>query len=232
MTGHLLYGSWQRKGGKWISDEPGPLNDPMNKFLRVVFFIDKNSSCVPKNKDGKGMLALSDLRKFAKVELWEKNKLYESEEFRKIGPEPLEKEFTYKKFREIIKGGQGTFSKKRGKIKQVLMNPEKMAGIGNIYSDEILWASKVHPNKDASKLSEKEVKLIYKKIREVLIKAVSLRGESFSDFRDLQGEKGFYETEKKVYQREGESCFRCGKRIKRIKVGGRSAHFCPHCQKI
>lgn len=214
MTGHLLYGSWEKKNNQWYSKDAGPMQEKVNNYIHLVFLLDD-----------KKMLALSDLRKFAKIELWEKRKLFSSKEFLKIGPEPLEKKFTFGKFTKALEN-------KKGKIKQVLMKSEIIAGIGNIYSDEILWHSKVNPQKDVLKLSRKELKLIYKNIKKVLEKAVILKGESFSDFRDLQGEKGFFDTERKVYQREGEMCSRCGAIIKRIKMGGRSAHYCPHCQKI
>jgi len=112
------------------------------------------------------------------------------------------------------------------------MDPKVIAGIGNIYSDEILWRSKIHPQKNIFELKMSELKLIYQNTRKVLLLAIGLRGESISDFRDLQGKKGFFDIERKVYQREGEKCKRCGTRIKRIKTNGRSAHFCPVCQKI
>ncbi len=214
MTGHLLYGSWERKGNVWWPKDAGPMQEKVNGYIRIVFFLDNNK-----------MLALSDLRKFAKVELWEKGKLFNSKEFQGIGPEPLEKGFTFEVFEKILEN-------KKGKVKQVLMKPEIIAGIGNIYSDEILWRAKVSPQKDISKLNKTELRLIYQNIRRVLEKAIALRGESFSDFRDPQGEKGFFDTERMVYQREGEKCSRCGTKIKRIKMGGRSAHFCPHCQKL
>ena len=136
---------------------------------------------------------------------------------------PLEKDFTFEKFKEILKG-------RRGKIKQILMDQEVIAGIGNIYSDEALWRAKVHPFRDVSKLEEKELKIIYKKIREVLKKAIKLRGESISEYRDLEGRKGEFDKIRKVYRRENENCSRCGTKIKRLKMAGRSAHFCPHCQ--
>lgn len=212
MTGHLLYGKWKIADGKWKPINKGPLNDPMNRFLRLIFWLDN-----------KYMLALCDLRKFAKVELWKKKDLLQ--ELKKIGPEPLEKSFTFKRFKSI-------FSNKKGKIKQVLMKPEVIAGIGNIYSDEILWRAKVYPLIEASKLNENELKLIFENIKKVLLKAIKLGGESFSDFRKLDGTKGSFDAERAVYQREGEKCKRCYTIIKRIKIGGRSSCFCPKCQRL
>jgi len=216
LTGHLLLGKWQFLNGNWQSLIPGPLSeDPMNKFLHLIFWLDN-----------KRQLALSDLRKFAKVELWNKEELEKSEEMKSLGPEPLEKDFSFEKFKDVLT------KKKKGKIKQVLMDQEVIAGIGNIYSDEILWQAKVHPFKDVSKLKEDEFKKIYQAIKEILPKAIELGGESISDFRRISGERGYFDKERKAYRREGEKCSRCGTIIKRIKIGGRSAHFCSKCQKL
>jgi len=213
MTGHLLVGEWEQKDGKWLPQKQGPLNDPYNRFLHLIFFLDNGN-----------MMALSDARKFAKVELWKTNDLLGSEDFKKIGPEPLEKSFTFIKFKEALG------KKKSGRIKQVLMNPEVIAGIGNIYSSEILWQAKVHPEKSIAKLSEEELELLYQATKKVLALGVKLGGESFSDYRKPDGSKGDFDAERKAYKREGQKCSRCGTKIKRIKFGGRSAFFCPSCQ--
>lgn len=215
LTGHLLLGKWEFKNGKWQSKISGPLtDDPMNKFLHLVFFLNNG-----------WMLALSDLRKFAKVELWKSDELLNSKEFTSLGPEPLEKDFTFEKFKKI-------FKKKKGKIKQVLMDQTVIAGIGNIYSDEILWEAKVHPLKQVQQLNEEELKTIYQVMKRILKKAIELKGESFSDYRRPSGGKGEFDKARKVYRREGEKCYRCGSIIKKIKIGGRPAHFCPACQKL
>lgn len=215
MTGHLLLGKWRSEKSKWKTEIKGPLSDdPMNKFLHLVFLLDDNRQ-----------LALSDKRKFAKVELRDKGELENSKEFRSLGPEPLDEKFTFEEFKNALS------KKKRGKIKQILMDQSIVAGIGNIYSDEILWRARIHPFKDISQLSETELGKIYKTIKKVLTKAIELGGESISDFRRINGEKGFFDRERKVYRREGEKCPRCGTVIVRKKIGGRSAHFCPHCQK-
>ena len=213
MTGHLLVGKWILENGKWIPKKEGPLNDPYNRFIHLVFFFDDK------------MMTLSDVRKFAKVELWKTKELINSEDFKNLGPEPLEKNFTFKKFREIL-------NRKKGKIKQVLMDQKIIAGIGNIYASEILWQSKIHPEKIVSELSDKNLKNIYSAIKKVLSLSVKLGGESFSDYRKPDGTKGGFDTERNAYKREGQKCHRCKTKIKRIKVGQRSAFFCPYCQKI
>jgi len=197
LTGHLLYGEWKK--------------DRVNTYIHLKFFLDNGE-----------ILALSDLRKFAKVELWKTEELLE--ELENLGPEPLTKDFTFEKFKEVLKD-------KRGKVKQVLMDQKVIAGIGNIYSDEILWAARVHPFRGVSGLNEGELKRIYQALKKILKKAIELRGESISDYRDPSGRKGKFDKMRKVYRREGENCSRCGTIIQRKKIAGRSAHFCPICQK-
>jgi formamidopyrimidine-DNA glycosylase len=212
MTGHLLVGKWIQKENAWVPEKEGPLNDPYNRFLHVIFYLNNGQ-----------MIALSDARKFAKIELWKTSELLES--FKDLGPEPLEKTFSFKKFKEIFKN-------KKGRVKQVIMNPEVIAGIGNIYASEALWQAKIHPEKDISKLSEKEFKLLYDAIKKVLSLGVKLGGESFSDYRKPDGSKGDFDAERKAYKREGQKCHRCGTKIKRIHFAGRSAFYCPSCQKL
>lgn len=213
MTGHLLLGKWKLEEGKWVAEKEGPLSlDPMNRFLHVVFLLDD-----------KRQLALSDARKFAKIELWKKEDLENSEEFLKIGPEPLNEDFTFGKFEKL-------FEKKKGRIKQVLMDQNFIAGIGNIYASEILFEARVHPEDDVSRLTKDNLKKIYKATRRILEKSIELKGDSFSDFRTIYGEKGRTQEIVKVYQKEGEKCYHCKGVVKRIVQGGRSSFFCPKCQ--
>lgn len=213
LTGHLLLGKWKIEKGKVKSLIKGALEEPVNQFVHLIFYLSDQRQ-----------LALSDLRKFAKVELLEKEKL--EKELGKLGPEPLEKDFTFEKFKEVLQ------KKKKGKIKEVLMDQSVIAGIGNIYSDEILWKAKIHPLKDLKKLKEEELERIYLSMKEILKKAIELGGESISDYRRISGERGYFDKERKVYRREGEKCFLCKSKIKRIKLKGRSSYFCPSCQKL
>ncbi len=198
MTGHLLTGTWKQ--------------EKVNGYLHLIFTLDDGNT-----------IALSDMRKFAKVELVKTKELIK--EFERLGPEPLEKSFTFEKF-------QALFNNKRGKVKQVIMMPQFIAGIGNIYASEALWEAKIHPARDVSSLSRKELQALYKAIRKVLALGVEFGGDSFSDYRDIDGKKGKFEGEKKVYQREKQPCFRCKVPIKRLKLGQRSSFYCPTCQKL
>lgn len=227
MSGHLMVGRWQRtksrlseklpenwRGQKWIpSPLQGPFMDPMNRFIRLVFFLD----------DGQ-MLALSDLRRFAKVLCALRGAILNLPDIKNLGPEPLGQGLTFGKFKKLFEG-------KKGRIKQILMDQSFIVGIGNIYADEILWLSKIHPTRRIEGLKEDELRTIYSSMKKILKKALRLRGTSIDDYRDSGGRRGKYDLARYVYQREGEPCPRCGTPVKRLKLGGRSAHYCPKCQK-
>lgn len=215
MTGHLLVGRWKIQGKKVLPLEPKEVvEDPYNQYIHLIFYLD----------NGK-MLGFSDLRKFGKVILGTKGQIENLPELKKLGPEPLDPSLTINEFMSLI-------SSEKRRIKQVLMDQEVIAGIGNIYSDDILWKAKIHPFKPANKLSIKELKEVWSAMREVLQKGLKLRGTSTSDYRDTAGKEGGYADYRLVYQREGEPCPRCKTAIARVKLGGRSAHYCPKCQKI
>lgn len=214
LTGHLLVGKWKLVKGKWKSSSKGSLEEKVNNYIHLIFFLS----------NGK-MLALSDLRKFGKALVVDNKDLENLEDIKNLGPEPLDKKFTFNKFKERI-------IHRKGKIKQVLMNQEIIVGIGNIYSDEILFEAKIHPLKQVQKLKLEDLKKIYQAMKKILRRAILLRGSSMSDYRDTAGKKGRYQEIQKVYQREKEKCYRCKSIIKRIKISKRSAHYCPTCQKL
>ena len=215
LTGHLLYGIWQKKKNRWIPLESTSLlaKDPQNRFIHFILFL--------KNKK---MLALSDQRKFAKIILIPKEKLFQLKEIKELGTDALDTNFTFEKFKEIAK-------KTKTPIKKLLMDQTKIAGIGNIYSDEILWEAKINPKRPANSLKENELKNLYQAIKKILRKAINAQGSSIIDWRKINGSKGDYGEIRKVYRREGKKCFRCGSIIKKIKFGNRSSYYCPKCQK-
>jgi len=214
MTGHLLFGKWKIISGKMAPQTEGELQEKVNNYIHFVLTFKSGN-----------MLALSDLRKFAKIVLGPKKEIENLPELKKLGPELLDNNFTFNKFLWALSG-------KKGKIKQLLMNQEIISGIGNIYSDEILWEAKIHPISKLEKLKKEQLLKIYLDIKKVLKKSIKLRGNSTSDYRDIYGRRGHYQEIENVYQREDEPCYRCKTKIKRIKIGGRSAHFCPRCQKM
>lgn len=216
MTGHFLYGNWELKNGKWLSKNDDPIrNDPQNRFIHLVFDLSNEKQ-----------LALSDLRKFAKVLLWPTDKLSELEDINNLGPDPTAENFDFNKLQERL-------ADKKGKIKTVLMDQTVLAGIGNIYSDEILWLSGIHPLRPVPSLTPEELKMIFNSTKKILKRALEARGTSDSDYRDPSGRKGHYQDILYVYGLEKEKCQKNdGGIITRLKVGSRSAHFCPIHQKL
>lgn len=238
MTGHLLFGEYEKNPNYQFSkskqipnnkpqlkdlwaqefwlpreDSKSALWDPYNRFIRLVFTFSNGKH-----------LVLSDVRKFAKVHLIEKG---EQTDIDKLGPEPLEKNFDYKKFKERL------LKRPSGPIKTVLMDQELIAGIGNIYSDEILWLAGIHPESKVSEVPEDRLKLTFKGMKMILEKGIKFKGDSTSDYRKPDGERGGFQHHHKVYRRKGEKCLKkgCGGTISRIVVKGRSAHFCNKHQK-
>lgn len=116
-------------------------------------------------------------------------------------------------------------------IKKVLLNQEILSGIGNIYADEALWYSKIHPERIAGSLSESELAEILRSVKKVMARALRAGGTSFDDlYINVNGESGYFEVSLRAYGREDEPCSRCGTPIRRIAFANRSSHFCPRCQ--
>jgi formamidopyrimidine-DNA glycosylase len=116
-------------------------------------------------------------------------------------------------------------------IKAALLNQKLLRGVGNIYADESLFRAGIRPRRRASSLSREELTRLHTAIKEVLKEAIKLGGSSVSDYVNADGEEGFFQLQHRVYAREGKPCLVCKTPIKRIVVGGRSTHYCPHCQK-
>ena len=214
ISGHLLYGQWEKMKNEWKAAKPGPLrDDPQNKYLRIVFSLNNGHQ-----------VALSDLRRFGKVLLVGDKEMENLKELKKLGPEPLGVSFA--EFKHL-------FIKKKGRLKPVLMDPYFIAGIGNIYSDEILWDAGYHPLARVEKLEEKDLKKIFDSMKKILLKAIKYQGDSMDDYRLPSGEKGRYQNIQKAYQQTGKKCSKNdGGVIKRVKINSRSAHFCPIHQKL
>jgi formamidopyrimidine-DNA glycosylase len=217
MTGHLLYGKYTFQNKKWLPPQDGLLDDPFNRFIHFALSFSNGKT-----------LVLSDVRKFAKVFVFETDKIKNTEGLDHLGPEPLEKGFTYKIFQEQL------CKKLNGKIKTVLMDQSIIAGIGNIYSDEVLWFSGIHPLEQVKNIDQKKSKLLYQNIVKILKQSIAVGGDSMSDYRNPNGEKGGYQNIHKAYRQTGNRCQKkgCTGIIQRIVVGGRSAHYCNVHQKL
>ena len=214
ISGHLLYGRWKFEKGRWLSIGNGPMkSDPKNQHIRILF-----------NLNNGFQLVLADLRRFGKIVLANDDIIDKLPEIKNLGPEPLE--ISYADFKKLFPG-------KKGRLKQVLMDPYFIAGIGNIYSDEILWFAGLHPMSRVENLEEENIKKLYKHMQKVLVKAVELKGSSMDDYRTISGRKGNFQNYQHAYHKTGEPCDKKdGGIIARLKIGGRSAHFCPIHQKI
>lgn len=237
MTGHLLYGEYVKQKPKvsgtvpakndgkpnletfasetWRPAHEDTLADPWNRWIHVVFTLDNGKH-----------LVLSDLRKFAKVTLIETARLDESDDLKNLGPEPLD-DLDVETFRSRMMVRSG------GNIKTVLMDQTVIVGVGNIYSDEALWLSKIHPETKVGDVPTSAWKTVLKYVRDVLREGLKFGGSSESDYRAPDGTRGLYQTKYRAYRRTGKACRRtsCAGTITRTVVGGRSAHFCSVCQR-
>ncbi len=222
MTGHLMYGSYvQNKnydGRKWPwipKEKNSPLLDPYNRHIHVVFTLSN-----------KKHLVFCDSRKFGTIVV-EKTDTLHTERLSHLGPEPLETTFTLSNFEKRLMKSPSRA------IKTVLMDQSIVAGIGNIYSDEMLHRSHILPTRTPRSLTSSKLKLLFEAMIEVLTKGIEFGGDSTSDYRNIHGERGAFHANHLVYLRTKEKCLTKGCRgvIQKKTIGGRSAHFCTVCQK-
>ena len=220
MTGHLMYGKY-RVGKKsdgqefhdwpWWSDDKN-LQDPYNRFVRVLFSLNNGYS-----------LAFCDSRKFGKVTFFETRESANTKHLKDLGIDALDKKMDYKTFKERL------FRKSSGRIKNVLMDQSLITGIGNIYSDEMLWESGIHPEERVKNIGEIKMKKMFSSMKPLLKRGIDFGGDSMSDYRNIYGLPGKFQNKHNVYRKAGEHCGKRGCKgvIIRKVVGGRSAHFCP-----
>ena len=215
MTGQLVYrpNSGKGFGGGHPSDS---LIDKLpNKSTRVTI------------KLSDGILFFNDQRKFGWVKLEKSQGLYRNNAFlSKLGPEPLEDSYTFELFNDAIQRHPNT------SIKAAILDQTVLAGVGNIYADESLFAARIHPLTKAGLVSTIKLKRLYKSIREVMSLSISLGGSSDRNYVDAKGNKGSYLKFAKVFRKEGSPCPECGGVIKKIRAAGRGTHICPRCQKL
>jgi len=195
MTGHLLYGKYifNKKENTWSPDknERKSLFDPYNRFIHVVFTFSKGKN-----------LAFCDSQKFGKVTIIKTSELDEHIHLKSIGPEPLEKDFTLSIFKKRL------LLKPKWKIKTILMDQEIIAGIGNIYSDEMLWMSEINPESNPSEIPSVYLSKLYKAMKEVLFLGIDFGGDSMSDYRNIDGERGDFQNHHNFYQKKNTKCIK------------------------
>jgi formamidopyrimidine-DNA glycosylase len=182
---------------------------------------DQHTRFVLRFKNRTDELRFRDVRKFGFVKCIRTKDLPALREIRELGPEPLDLPFS--SFARI-------FKTRKGRLKSLLLNQKIVAGIGNIYADEILHRAHLHPLTPAGSLKEGNLKLLWISMRRVLREAIRHKGSSIRDFRDAEGAAGKFQNRHRVYGRESLACLSCGEAVRRIKLGGRSSYFCPACQ--
>jgi len=196
-----------RMTGQLVLERSG---SPDDRHIRVLFSLD-----------GGWRLRFSDQRKFGRMVLTSDPQ----NQVGGLGPEPLADDFTVERLEKML-------AHRRGRIKPLLLNQTFVAGLGNIYADESLWRAGVHPLRKADGLGPAEVRRLHRGIRSVLQAAIDSGGTTLADsaYRQPDGRSGEFYDLLAVYGREGQPCVRCGTAIKRIVVGQRGTHYCPHCQ--
>lgn len=210
MTGQLIYRGPKLSSKKELSKKvtggiPG-------KHTHVIFNLDK-----------RGVLYYNDVRKFGRVRVIKKEEVEITGLIGKLGPEVF-KDLDLIKFKEIIRN-----SKKP--IKILLMDQQKIAGVGNIYANDALWLAKVNPRSTSSSLSSSQTRYLYEALETVLKEGIKRGGSSEQAFVTPDGSEGHYQKYTLVYGRKGLPCLRdCGGKIEKIKISGRGTYFCPNCQ--
>jgi len=198
-----------------------PAATAMDPYVRLVLAFE----------DGRE-LRFRDIRKFGRVGFYARhagtgelvNEPGGSAVFAGHGPEPLDDAFTVAVFRRHLRS-------RKGRLKSLLLDQSFIAGIGNIYADEALWAARLHPLRSASSLRPEDERRLYLAIRSILHEAIERRGSSIDDYTAPDGD-GEMQERLQVYQRTGEPCPRCGRPIRRIVIGTRATHFCSWCQRL
>ena len=214
MTGQLVYvDSTTRFGAGHPNDSL--INTLPDRSTRVSLHFTDGST-----------LFFNDQRKFGWVRLMPKVEIPTIDFMKKVGPEPLEADFTPQQFRE-------RFARRaRTNIKAAILDQSVVAGVGNIYADESLWGAKIHPQRLVSSITENEFTHLYTELREVMNLAIEKGGSSNHTYVNAEGKKGSYMDFARVFRREGLACPRCGTIIEKLRVAGRGTHVCPHCQRL
>jgi formamidopyrimidine-DNA glycosylase len=213
MTGQLVYKSDLYRFGAGHPNDSliGSLPD---RSTRVeITFTDKSK------------LYFNDQRKFGWMRLIATSLVPELTFMTKLGPEPLEAEFTWQVLKSRL------LKRKNSSIKPVLIDQTVISGVGNIYADESLWLAKINPLTKVSSLSDQKIKLLHKELVDVLLLSIAKGGSTDRNYVNAEGIKGSYIDFAKVFRRDGLPCPRCGREIHKIRVACRGTHFCSYCQR-
>ncbi|HZG60790.1 MAG TPA: DNA-formamidopyrimidine glycosylase [Anoxybacillus sp.] len=187
--------------------------EPIDKHTHVIFHFTDGTE-----------LRYRDVRKFGTMHLFKKGEEEKELPLSQLGPEPFSEQFTA----ELL---AGKLQKTNRKIKTVLLDQTLVVGLGNIYVDEALFRSGIHPERPANSLQIEEIRLLHKEIVATLTEAVEKGGSTVRSYVNSQGQIGMFQLELFVYGRKGEPCKKCGQPLQKMVVGGRGTHYCRHCQK-
>ncbi|PKK83681.1 MAG: DNA-formamidopyrimidine glycosylase [candidate division Zixibacteria bacterium HGW-Zixibacteria-1] len=184
--------------------------------------IDKHDLLIFKLKDNRHHLRFNDYRRFGRVRLFKTDQVMSQKGLIELGPEPLE--ISRDDFIQLFKST-------RRMIKPAVLDQTFIAGLGNIYADETLYLGRIHPRRLTDSIADTKLTELHGHTVKILKKAINLMGTSVDTYAGVNGQPGGFQKYLNVYGREGEPCKRCGASIRREKIGSRSAHFCPRCQR-
>lgn len=202
-----------RMEGKFIYLQDPKIETLPNKHVHVIFSF----------QDGTG-LAYQDVRKFGRMEWIENQDLTKYFLNKNLGPEPSKDQFDCDEFIQAL-------SRSNMKIKPLLLSQKIVAGIGNIYADEILFQAKIRPDRSAKNISYQEARILHQVIISIMKEAIAAGGSTVRSYLDGLGQKGSYQQYHKVYNRTGQPCVYCGQPIQKYQLAQRGTHYCLHCQR-
>ncbi|MEX2006725.1 MAG: bifunctional DNA-formamidopyrimidine glycosylase/DNA-(apurinic or apyrimidinic site) lyase [Candidatus Saccharimonadales bacterium] len=212
MTGQMVFDGKKRFGA----------GHPTKSLLAKL--PDKSTRVIIDFTDG-SKLFFNDQRKFGWMRLIPTIQVPEIDFFMKVGPEPLDDDFTIDRFIERL------MTRPNSNIKAVLLDQSVLAGVGNIYADEALHVAKIHPATLVSAIPKMKLVTLYNGLRDVLNMSIKQGGSTDRNFVDVKGQAGSYLAFAQVFRKQGQPCPRCGSDIVKIRVAGRGTHLCPNCQK-
>ena len=209
LSGDLTLVSHLRMEGKYHVTSPDAIK---NKHEHLEFLFSDGTA-----------IRYQDVRKFGRMQLVMTGTEHQTTGIKNLGPEPNTPEFTVAYFGEQL-------SRKKKNIKNALLDQSIVAGLGNIYVDEVLWRSQIHPLSKSNQIPDIKVKNLHDNINKVIALAIEKRGTTVHTFLDADGKVGEFQKLLQVYGRAGKECNTCGTKLEKIKVNGRGTTFCPHCQ--
>jgi len=167
-------------------------------------------------------LVYDDVRRFGKLNIYNEQEWLDRSA--QLGPEPLSPDYKHTDLHEKLNSSLSP-------IRSWLLDQKNVVGVGNIYANESLHLSGIHPQRPANRITEKESQLLYKALRKILLSAIQNRGTTLRNYRDVSGKGGNNSTKLRIYGRHGENCLGCSEQVQRIVFSNRSAFFCPRCQR-